>query len=46
MLLKKKFTIEEVINNYYANVDAFGYDVFWLLSYVLIAQNIKALTYR
>jgi hypothetical protein len=34
MLLKKKFTIEEVINNYYANVDAFGYDVFWLLSYV------------
>ena len=28
MLLKKKFTIEEVINNYYANVDAFGYDVF------------------
>ena len=28
MLLKKKFTIEEVINNYYVNVDAFGYDVF------------------
>ena len=28
LLLKKKFTIEEVINNYYANVDAFGYDVF------------------
>ena len=28
MLIKKKFTIEEVINNYYANVDAFGYDVF------------------
>ena len=28
LLLKKKFTIDEVINNYYANVDAFGYDVF------------------
>ena len=28
LLLKKKFTIEEIINNYYANVDAFGYDVF------------------
>ena len=28
LLLKKKFTIEEVINNYYTNVDAFGYDVF------------------
>ena len=30
LLLKKKFTIEEVVNNYYASVDAFGYDVFWL----------------
>ena len=28
LLLKKKFTIDEVINNYYASVDAFGYDVF------------------
>jgi hypothetical protein len=28
LLLKKKFTIDEVINNYYSNVDAFGYDVF------------------
>ena len=28
LLLKKKFTIEEVINNYYSSVDAFGYDVF------------------
>ena len=28
LLLKKKFTIEEVISNYYANVDVFGYDVF------------------
>ena len=28
LLLKKKFTIEEVINNYYANVDVFGYEVF------------------
>ena len=28
LLLKKKFTIEEVISNYYANVDVFGYDMF------------------
>lgn len=28
LLLKKKFTIDEVINNYYTNVDAFGYDMF------------------
>ena len=28
LLLKKKFTIEEVINNYYSNVDVFGYDIF------------------
>ena len=28
LLLKKKFTIDEVINNYYATVDAFGYDMF------------------
>ena len=28
LLLKKKFTIEEVINNYYTNVDVFDYDVF------------------
>ena len=28
LLLKKKFTIEEVINNYYSNVDVFGYDMF------------------
>ena len=28
LLLKKKFTIDEVINNYYSNVDAFGYDMF------------------
>ena len=28
LLLKKKFTIEEVIHNYYSSVDAFGYDVF------------------
>ena len=28
LLLKKKFTVNEVINNYYSNVDAFGYDVF------------------
>ena len=28
LLLKKKFTIDEVIQNYYSNVDAFGYDMF------------------
>ena len=28
LLLKKRFTVEEVINNYYTNVDVFGYDVF------------------
>lgn len=28
LLIKKKFTIDEVINNYYSNVDVFGYDVF------------------
>lgn len=28
LLLKKKFTIDELINNYYSNVDAFGYDIF------------------
>lgn len=28
LLLKKKFTIDEVINNYYSTVDAFGYDMF------------------
>lgn len=29
LLLKKRFTIEEVIDNYYANVDAFGNDMFF-----------------
>ena len=28
LLLKKKFTIDEVIQNYYSTVDAFGYDMF------------------
>lgn len=28
LLLKKKFTIDEIIDNYYSNVDVFGYDVF------------------
>jgi hypothetical protein len=28
LLLKKKFTIDEVINNYYANVDVFGDSMF------------------
>ncbi len=28
MLIKRKFTIDEVINNYYSNVDVFGYDMF------------------
>ena len=28
LLLKKKFTIDEVIQNYYSNVDVFGYDMF------------------
>ena len=25
---KKRFTVNEVINNYYTNVDVFGYDLF------------------
>ena len=29
LLLKKKFTIDEVINNYYSNVDVFGDDMFY-----------------
>ena len=28
LLLKKKFTIDEAIQNYYSTVDAFGYDMF------------------
>lgn len=28
LLIKKKFTIDEVINNYYTNINAFGYDMF------------------
>ena len=28
LLLKKKFTIDEVIQNYYSTVGAFGYDMF------------------
>ena len=28
LLLKKRFTIDEVIQNYYSTVDAFGYDMF------------------
>ena len=29
LLLKKKFTIDEVINNYYSSVDVFGDDMFY-----------------
>ena len=29
LLLKKKFTIDEVIQNYYSNVDVFGNDMFY-----------------
>ena len=29
LLLKKKFTIDEVINKYYSNVDIFGDDMFY-----------------
>ena len=29
LLLKKKFTIDEVIQNYYSNVDVFGDDMFY-----------------
>ena len=28
LLLKRKFTIDELVQNYYSNVDAFGYDMF------------------
>ena len=28
ILIKRKFTIDEIINNYYSNVDVFGYDMF------------------
>ena len=28
VLIKKKFTIEEIISNYYSNVNAFGPDMF------------------
>lgn len=28
ILIKRKFAIDEIINNYYSNVDVFGYDMF------------------
>lgn len=29
LLIKRKFTIDEVINNYYSNIDVFGNDMFF-----------------
>ena len=30
VLLKRKFTVDEIIDNYYANVNVFENDLFWL----------------
>lgn len=42
VLLKRKFTVDEIIDNYYASINVFENDLFWFLSvHSLIAQNIK-----
>ena len=46
MLLKQQFSIEEIIDNYYSNVDVFANNLFEQFHDVLIAQNINTAVTR